>query len=168
MQRADLEWLLKKYETLRALQGQDEPETSRHMRSLAREYPGALRELDDLPPETICARAHELERVLSEQGAAPPWAPLQMRFHRLLRGALAIRRAGQSATSDLHEQVSRGDLGHDARDWADDLPALFAPNRSSLTELTFFRIAAEAGMSRNEVEQLLFGSLRRFRRVCRG
>ncbi len=57
------------------------------MRDLAREFPGALRELDTLPLDAINRR---LEQVTTCE-LAPPWMIATLHYHRVLGGLLAAK-----------------------------------------------------------------------------
>jgi hypothetical protein len=62
------------------------------LRALSLAYPGALRELDQLPLDAIEARLSELEHTLA-QGAPPElWMRLQVSYHGYMRAALRIKR----------------------------------------------------------------------------
>lgn len=61
------------------------------MAALARRFPGALRELDELPMASIDARLAELEAALVAH-AVPEWAALQVAYHGTYRLALRIKR----------------------------------------------------------------------------
>jgi hypothetical protein len=61
------------------------------MAALARRFPGALRELDELPIERIDARLAELDAALCNQ-SVPDWAALQVAYHGTYRFALRIKR----------------------------------------------------------------------------
>ncbi|HEY2747762.1 MAG TPA: hypothetical protein VGL86_24235 [Polyangia bacterium] len=57
------------------------------LRVFAAEWPGALKELDTLPTDEIERRA----RVCAA-GGDEPWMSWSLRYHELMRAALAIRR----------------------------------------------------------------------------
>lgn len=61
------------------------------MAALARKFPGALRELDELSMAQIDARIAELDAALAE-GRVPEWAALQVAYHGAYRFALRIKR----------------------------------------------------------------------------
>lgn len=73
----------------------------REMAALARRFPGALRELDELPMETIDARIAELDAALASN-SVPEWAALQVAYHGTYRFALRIKRraAGSGRLDD--------------------------------------------------------------------
>jgi hypothetical protein len=162
MRRADLLALRDKYErilvlrTLHARASEDptfqEPDPKPELAALASAFPGALRELDELPLGTICARIEALVRA--EAGGEPEaWMEAQHLVHRLARGALAAkgwlgkRRAITSAHRDAFlEAVDAGDLPSEAAAWADDLAHVARPPRGRLMDLVFARAAAALGV----------------------
>jgi hypothetical protein len=113
---ADLARLAGKYETLATLRreraaGAPLPGAAT-FKALAREFPGALQELDTLPLELIDARAAELHaaaRAASaatgaggdagpDAGEAPaPWMRWLFAWHALMRGALLVKAALRGA-----------------------------------------------------------------------
>jgi hypothetical protein len=77
------------------------------MRALARTFPGALRELDELPLEVIEARLRALEAALA---AGPPfaqWIALQVDYHAWMRAALRVKRVSRGRGGDGLESVLR-------------------------------------------------------------
>jgi hypothetical protein len=62
------------------------------LRSLARQFPGALRELDRLPLERIEARLRAVQRVLAEAGEPEAWMQIQVSYHGYMRAALRVKR----------------------------------------------------------------------------
>ena len=63
----------------------------RDMAALAARFPGALRELDELPPALLETRLHAIE-VAIEQAEPQRWMLLQAGYHGFMRAALRIRR----------------------------------------------------------------------------
>lgn len=61
------------------------------MAALARRFPGALRELDELPMTEVDARLAQLAAALAAQ-RVPEWAALQVAYHGTYRFALRIKR----------------------------------------------------------------------------
>jgi hypothetical protein len=61
------------------------------LRSLARQFPGSLRELDRLELPTIEARLRELEQVLARGSEPALWMRLQVSYHGFLRATLRIK-----------------------------------------------------------------------------
>src|SRR5690349_11775808 len=88
--------LLDKYREIKRLReehARGEPEHPRlRMRALAARFPGALRELDELPMEEIDARLSLLDAALARVHPAPAWIALQFAYHGWMRAALRIKR----------------------------------------------------------------------------
>lgn len=177
---ADVRGLREKYETMLALRVVHEraradpsfvePDPRRVMAALAARFPGALREIDELPMETIRARIGELAAAESGDAVAP-WMIAQTSFHRLARGALAAkrwlgkRRATSSAVDGAFARaIADGDLPEEALAWAGALAALARPPRGRLMDLVFSRIASDLAMDDARVRELVFGPPRRRRR----
>lgn len=133
------------------------------MNALAAEFPGALRELDDMPEPQIVERIGELTAALSASHEIPEWAVALSLFHRETRGALCAKRwlAGRKTVSPedraAFECAADGFCyASEARGWAGDLEALAAPPRGRITELVYARIASELGLSLKETRELVF------------
>jgi hypothetical protein len=103
---ADLEALSRKYRALLdlrrsreayeaqgvyALTGSARAQRTKVARRLAREFPGALRELEHLDARAVQARLAAVETA-RRGGRAAPWIPVVLDFHRRLRLCLAIKR----------------------------------------------------------------------------
>jgi hypothetical protein len=71
------------------------------LRSLARQFPGALRELDRLPLPSIEARLRELEQVLAEGREPALWMRLQVSYHGFMRATLRIKRWSRAWPEEL-------------------------------------------------------------------
>lgn len=82
--------------------GEDPPDVRTRMRALAAHSPGALRELDRLPRETLVAKLTALEEA-ARTHVAEPWMIAMDRYHRWLRVGLVRRSAlgGRSADARL-------------------------------------------------------------------
>lgn len=90
--------LLQKYREMQRLRVAQRdgtlPDPREAMRELARQFPGALRELDEMPFEEIVRRVDHLSAVA--EGAPPePWVEPLTRYHAWLRRELAARRGSQ-------------------------------------------------------------------------
>ena len=85
-----------KYVEMLRLRVEDEasgaPDPRGAMADLARRFPGALREIDELPLEEIRARADALHAAAADGAKAEPWMAAMVLFHALTRGALAVKR----------------------------------------------------------------------------
>ncbi len=150
---------------LRLLHGTaGEPDPRAAMAKLAGEFPGALREIDELSLDELRARIEAL--AAADAGAAPaPWMRAMARYHALTRGALCAKSwlAGRKhVTGEMREAFAREATGlcwaADARAWADGLDALASPPRGRVTDLVFTRIAAELGVGDDDARALVFPS----------
>ena len=97
--------LIEKHATMLGLRARraeapDAPPPRDELRALAERFPGALRELERLPPETLRRRLEELEETLGAGTPLPPWAEAQRAYHVALREALdaRARRRGPEST----------------------------------------------------------------------
>jgi hypothetical protein len=124
-----------------------EPDPRPAMAALARRYPGALREVDELPMADIERRIAELEAAELDASRIATWMTAQAEFHRLARGALAVKRwlAGRTPTPEIDEAFATALLTmperEDARAWADDLAALAKPPRGRVMDLVYAKLA---------------------------
>ena len=159
MRVTDLRALRDKYERmhrLRALHARAradaefiEPDPREAMAQLARAFPGALREIDELPIEVIHARIDEIDAAERDPSLIAPWMRAHSRFHALARGALAAKRwlEGRPLTPDLVEGYARVIAtlpdGDDAAAWSADLAAIAKPPRGRIMDLVYARLALE-------------------------
>ena len=148
----------------------DEPDPRRAMAKLAGEFPGALREIDELPLDDIRARLHALEAAETAEAPVLPWMVATARFHALTRGALCAKSwlAGRRAVTDAtREAFAREAMalcwGEDALAWTEELHRVASPPRGRITALVFGRIAAELGTDDAGVRALVFPASRRAR-----
>jgi hypothetical protein len=185
--RDDLAALRAKYEEMLRLRlahqaGSPSPEhadpraVQRAMASLASRFPGALREIDDLPLEAIRARIADL-RGAEDGGHAAPWMEATHLFHAFTRGALCAKRwlvdrkiRAAEALDDATRAAFRREApalcwGADALEWADDLARLASPPRGRVTDLVYEKLAARLAAPEGEVRLLIFGMSRRQRRA---
>jgi hypothetical protein len=144
------------------------------MAALARRFPGALREIDELPLDEIRARAEALQAAAAGLAKIEPWMAAMVLFHALTRGALAVKRwlAGRrdvdlDTTQAFALEVLELPHAADAMAWRADLARLASPPRGRVTDLVFERIARELGVSDDEARRLMFGVPRRERRATR-
>lgn len=85
--------LVDKYERLLHLRTEPTEVAPRaELRSLARQFPGSLRELDRLSIETLETRLAALRRVLADASDPEPWMCLQASYHGYMRATLRIKR----------------------------------------------------------------------------
>jgi hypothetical protein len=129
-----------------------EPDPRAAMAELARRFPGALRELDELPLDAIRGRIAALASAEADDTCREPWMHAQARFHALTRGALAVKRwlRGRPLTPALVEAfpaaLATMPEADEARAWSEDLAALARPPRGRLMEPIYARLARELGL----------------------
>ncbi len=121
------------------------------LRSLAREFPGCLRELDTLGAVELARRAACVAEAAAAGEATEPWMAWIARYHRLMRAALAIRRAGGD----------RGDAGAgDPRDGVEVEAAfvadVMAPPDGRVGIVVLRRLARDFGVPAKEIAAALF------------
>jgi hypothetical protein len=168
---SDLRALRDKYERMLALriahEGDDEPDPRAALAALANEFPGALREIDDLERRVIEERIASLLRA---EGGAPVerWMEAQLVVHRLARGALAAKRwlGKRRAITTAHreaflEAVDGRELPFEAAEWSDDLARIARPPRGRIMDLVYTRAAAALDTSIDEIRVLAFGPKRK-------
>lgn len=135
------------------------------LRALSARFPGALRELDELPMELIAARLATLHAVLARTEPVPAWIALQLGYHGWMRAALCIKRIAAerpraSAEALLVELEVR--YRPDAHE-----PPLSAIDREAITEIlepadgrlnpwVFARVARDHGVEPESVHRALF------------
>lgn len=159
MRDTDLRALHDKYERMLRLRelherakheaGFEEPDPRGAMAALARLFPGALREIDELPIAVIRARIDEIAAAERDESRVAPWMNAHVAFHRLARGALAVKRwlCGRPLTPELERAflvalpaLSEAD---EASLWADELAAIACPPRGRVMDLVYARLARE-------------------------
>jgi hypothetical protein len=133
------------------------------MRALARKFPGALRELDELTMAEIAEREDALA-IAARDGVLPDWAHAQLALHAWLRVVLDVRRrvgktravwearrrlapavTGRSTPSPLPED----DVGVALDDAL--LAEILRPPRGRLVDVALARAAAQLGVSVEEI-----------------
>ena len=156
--RVTREDLLRKYRALAALRDDPAPAPREVLRALAREFPGALRELDATPRELLDARAQHLESV-NDLESAEPWARWIAAYHGLMRVALAVKRRAASRELDPREVVA---LGAAARaPWGEALGEDFVravrrPPGGRVGAVVFDRLGAHFATAPDAIWQALF------------
>lgn len=140
-----------------------EPEPGPAMAALAREFPGALRELDELPLATLVERIAAIDAALADASCVTTWMRASSSFHRHARGALVVKRwlarrtdDGDARRAALDDALPSFDYVEDAREWLDALDALARPPRGRVMDLVYARVAAELGLEVDEVRRTLF------------
>jgi hypothetical protein len=184
--RATLERLRFKYAEMLSMrlahdEGEEDAARARQrMASLAAQFPGALREIDDLELAVIRDRIDRLDAVLRGEGEVERWMEAVGLFHALARGALHAKRwlAGRktidpatltayeceaAAAVDGGPAPGTGDAAN-ALAWRTELARVAAPPRGRLMDLVFARLARALGTTENEARRLVFGPPRRSRR----
>jgi hypothetical protein len=145
---------------------------TRRMSRLAAQYPGALRELDELELDEIGRRIAALDRAAKGEQEIEAWMVATARFHVLARGALSAKRwlSGRKAVDEdvvrsFQMAVACGSLlyAEDASQWTSDLACVARPPGGKLSRLVLSRVATELGASEAEVRLLVFGAPRRWR-----
>ena len=120
---------------MRALRASSAGPTARaELRAFAAEWPGALKELDTLPTDEIEQRVQ-----LCAEGADEPWMAWSLRYHELMRAALALRR-GERATL-VDEEFGR---------------AVERPPHGRLNVVVFAALAREFDVTAREIWDALF------------
>jgi hypothetical protein len=171
---SDLSALRRKYQEIIRLREQAllEPtrDPRREMVALADEFPGALREADELPMEELHQRLGALTAAESGAGSIALWMTAMTRFHALTRGALCAKKwlAGRKTVDDRLVrafQDAMGTVGYaaDAEAWRNDLARLASPPNGRVTELVFERMSTELGLTTEQVRLLVFAPRRRGR-----
>jgi hypothetical protein len=142
------------------------------MAALARKFPGALRELDELSMPQIDARLAKLDAALAAQ-RVPEWAALQVAYHGTYRFALRIKRLGarkgpldDEALARAIERLleaatqSRDDAQPDEPRLADfdaaGLRAILRPEGGRLHPWVLGQVARALGVEPSAVSKALF------------
>ena len=143
-----------------------EPDPRPAMADLARRFPGALREIDELPIADIEARIAELAAAEDDPSCVATWMTAQAAFHRLARGALAVKRwiAGRTLTPELDrafaEAVQVMVEREEALAWKDDLAAIAKPPRGRVMDVVYARLAGELGVEVNAARDAVLAPCR--------
>lgn len=109
-----------------------EADPRRELAALARRFPGALRELDELPMPEIERRLLALDTIVERGAEVPEWVRLQIGYHGLMRAALRIKR------------FARGRTGADADNVLAELRACYVPASDEPALASFDRAALYA------------------------
>lgn len=144
--RAQLADKYRRMASLRASLPADQPPDAAAratLKQLAHEFPGALRELDTLTTDEIAERLRALER-----GDEAQWMEWMHRYHALMRVALRIRQAGDTAL--------RTGLAVAAGVDDEFVRAVLRPPHGRMMTAVFERLATEAGVERGLVWDTLF------------
>jgi hypothetical protein len=145
LSRDGIEALARKYRRLVELRGRRDgdgsgpPATRAELRSLAAEFPGALRELDTLGAPELQRRAVACAAAAGG-GPTEPWMAWIDRFHALMRRALQARARG--AGTDAFER------------------AVLSPPDGRMLPVVLAEVAAAFGEPHDRVAARLFPSRR--------
>jgi hypothetical protein len=121
------------------------------LRAFAAVWPGALKELDTLPTDEIERRAR-----LCADGGDEPWMAWSLRYHELMRAALAIRRGDDAP-----------DAGGDAAIDEEFARAVTRPLHGRINVVVFAALAREFDVTAREIWDALFPPRGRARRDYR-
>lgn len=142
-----------KYERMRELRAAaigDGADARVALRAFAAEWPGALKELDTLPTDEIERRA----RACAD-GDAEPWMAWSLRYHELMRAALAIRRGDEATAVDASGAAGARAAAH-ARVDAAFAAAVKRPRHGRLNVVVFAQLGREFGVAPGEIWDVLF------------
>jgi hypothetical protein len=165
--RSDLIALARKYRTLSELRRATFQLTSfderRLARQLAREFPGALRELDIMPLAEIERRADALAAA-ARGGPAEAWMEWMVAYHRTMRAALAIQRLllGRRTVREERAIVIAFDVSHESgvRCDVEFVRELASPSRGRIHSVVFRRLSIELGATPSAIQGALFADAR--------
>jgi hypothetical protein len=135
------------------------------MAELARRFPGALRECDELPMPEIERRLGVLQTVLTQRAPVPEWIALQIAYHGWMRAALRIKRIA-AGRRGVDAAVVRSELMRQYRPEADEPPlasfddgalrAILEPPAGRLNPWVYARVAEQHGVEPERVRRALF------------
>lgn len=133
------------------------------MRALAQQFPGALREIDELPLDVIAQRIEQLSAVVDQQAPLSSWMVWMVEYHGHWRAALRIRRMGlprvdvDVALQQLqHSYVAAHDEPPLAAFDTETLLAVLKPANGRLNPWVLSRIAEAHGVATSDVYAQLF------------
>jgi hypothetical protein len=138
-----------------AQRDRDSDDEAAARRALAARFPGALRELDELPTEEIRARVAALASDVE-----PEWAFAVWRYHELTRAALAAKR-WLAGARNASANANAGEPPDDALLFRDDLARIARPPHGRLSVLVFERLARELSLTPAEARARVFPYSRR-------
>jgi hypothetical protein len=138
------------------------------MAALAVRFPGALREIDDLPLDEIRARISSLEASMDEGRDLEPWMEAVALFHSFARGALCAKRwlhrrriVDDAVMRAFLAELSTMTFPEEAAEWRHELGSLAAPPQGRVLHLVFRRVASRLRISEDEARLRVFGAARR-------
>lgn len=162
--RSDFRALARKYRLLAELRHavhlQSAFEVRGPMRGLAREFPGALRELDALPLQEIERRAALFERAAERGVADEAWMEWMHRYHLTMRAALSVKRSasGQRSVSVVEARRIALRVGRECA-WPCDEEFVFAvlrPRHGRISLEISARLEGALGLSPGALLPALF------------
>jgi hypothetical protein len=160
--------LLAKYEEIARLRqavaaGGTPADEANALRALAARFPGALRELDVLPPEELAAILQALrEPAPASASVATPssgrWETFRTlhAFHAAWRGALEAKRwlgNERAAGAEHAAALLATDLSVDAKAWADEIAQVAKPPGGRLGDLVVRRLARAGGHAEETIRE---------------
>jgi hypothetical protein len=162
-----------------AFSGEESARRIAEFRRVARDFPGALRELDSLTAGALFQRAREVEEEIelaghdsSRRAPARIWVAVTLDYHDALREALAVKMwlaqnlpAGKQVSGDLVSRFRGWFEDHPSRRSEGPLGAAFLarhrrPPGGRLHALVWSDLELRHGRGRRELERLIFGSSR--------
>jgi len=135
------------------------------MKALAQRFPGALRELDELPMVLVELRLATLEAVVTGALPAPEWVKLQIGYHAVMRFALRIKRMARSERHDrvgaiLRQLASERIEGCEGSHWLGidraEIETILKPEGGRLNPWVYRRVANSHGVEPETVRRALF------------
>lgn len=165
VEHLDLARLRWKYETILALRLRPKSQAVpvQELRALAREFPGALRDLDSLALASIHDRIDEIVGAELDPSKTAHWMLAELTYAHAMRGVKAVKAwlRGRRAIDDAIREafsVALTSFAHrdEARAWTNELADIAAPERGRLVPLGLRRVASALGVSESEARRLVF------------
>jgi hypothetical protein len=133
------------------------------LRALAREFPGALRELDTVAADEIEARRAALARAATG-GALAPWMAWMVAYHATMRAAL-VAKGRLSRVRDLSDAIVaevRQDVSQRTGLSIEEafVRAVARPPQGRLNRVVFDRLGQNFGVSPDAIWESLFPARR--------
>jgi len=158
--------LLAKYHEMRAMRADDAAGSSGdprpRMRALAARFPGALREIDELPEALLDARIAALEAARRGEAPLPRWARAAADYHGWMRAILRLRRVAgrlrdrQRALEWIAGSYAPSEHEPAASELTRVVEQVLRPPRGRLNPWLFAHLAARHGLSAAELESEIF------------
>jgi hypothetical protein len=164
----ELRALARKYEVLARMRRDRERDGSiaarAELRALAREFPGALRELDTVPMDEIDRRTRALGEAAQGAAAVEAWMIWMTAYHATMRAALFVKaRVARSLalSDDLARTVAEKATAHLGQPIDETFVRTVAsPPRGRLNAFVFDRLGQEFGVAPELMWETLFPSRR--------